>query len=61
MPIEFSCPACRRPYRVKDEPAAEAPGFASLFFQTMFNPIDGLFMLLAFFTAYKVGSGKKTD
>ncbi len=39
----------------------EEPGFVSMFFQTMFNPIDGLFILLAFFTAYKVGSGKMTD
>ena len=30
------------------------PGFFSL----MFGPMDGIFVLLAFFTAYKVGSGK---
>jgi hypothetical protein len=27
----------------------------------MFSPIDGLFILLAFFTAYKVGSGEIGD
>jgi hypothetical protein len=42
-------------------PPEAAPGFVSLFFKTMFNPIDGLWMLLAFATAYKVGSGKQTD
>ena len=26
----------------------------------MFSPMDGLFILLAFFTAYKVGSGQAT-
>lgn len=33
------------------------PGFFSL----MFGPMDGIFVLLAFFTAYKVGSGKPTS
>jgi hypothetical protein len=28
---------------------------------SLFGPIDGLFILLAFFTAYKVGSGEATD
>ena len=37
------------------------PGFLALFFQSMFSPMDGVFMLLAFFTAYKVGSGQQTD
>ena len=33
------------------------PGFFSL----MFGPMDGIFVLLAFFTAYKVGSGKPSS
>jgi hypothetical protein len=47
---------------VADDPA-EAPdiGFIGLFFKHMFSPIDGLFILFAFFTAYKVGSGQATD
>jgi predicted Zn finger-like uncharacterized protein len=49
-----------------DEPAAPgedagATGLLALFFASMFSPIDGIFVLLAFFTAYKVGSGKLTD
>ena len=28
---------------------------------SLFGPIDGLFILLAFFTAYKVGAGKSDD
>jgi hypothetical protein len=40
---------------------AAAPGLMALFFATMFSPIDGLFILLAFFTAYKVGSGDSDD
>ncbi|MEX2093712.1 MAG: hypothetical protein WD971_13595 [Pirellulales bacterium] len=28
---------------------------------SLFGPMDGLFILLAFFTAYKVGSGEATD
>jgi hypothetical protein len=58
------------------EPIAEAPdeladsgeeeglgnsGFIALFFATMFSPFDAIFILLAFFTAYKVGSGEMTD
>ncbi len=39
----------------------DQPGFLSLFFQSMFHPIDGLFILLAFFTAYKVGSGQQEE
>jgi hypothetical protein len=39
----------------------EEPSFVKLFFTEMFSPIDGLFILLAFFTAYKVGSGEMTD
>jgi hypothetical protein len=42
------------------EPAGDDRGLVALFFQEMFRPIDGLFILLAFFTAYKVGSGKQT-
>ena len=44
-----------------NEMEEEMPGFISLFFQSMFRPLDGLFMLFAFFTAYKIGSGKPTD
>jgi hypothetical protein len=53
------------------EPAADAeeladvqieePNMVKLFFSEMFSPIDGLFVLLAFFTAYKVGSGEMGD
>jgi hypothetical protein len=39
----------------------EEPGMVGVFFKEMFSPIDGLFILLAFFTAYRVGSGKQTD
>ncbi len=39
----------------------DEPGLISLFFSEMFSPIDGLFILLAFFTAYKVGSGQQSD
>jgi hypothetical protein len=44
---------------IEDELAGA--GFVALFFALMFSPIDGLFILLAFFTAYKVGSGEMTD
>jgi hypothetical protein len=43
------------------EPEEEAPSLVGLFFQTMFGPIDGLFILFAFFTAYKLGSGMTSD
>jgi hypothetical protein len=48
---------------VPEVPVAEVepPGLVGAFFSSMFSPIDGLFILLAFFTAYKVGSGKMTD
>jgi len=39
----------------------DQPGILALFFQSMFSPIDGLFILLAFFTAYKVGSGQQEE
>jgi hypothetical protein len=39
----------------------EEPSLVSLFFSTMFGPIDGLFILLAFATAYRLGSGAVTD
>ncbi len=39
----------------------ENPGPVALFFKLMFSPIDGLFILLAFFTAYRVGSGSATN
>jgi hypothetical protein len=38
----------------------EKPNVISLFFKMMFAPVDGIFILLAFFTAYKVGSGQAT-
>jgi predicted Zn finger-like uncharacterized protein len=38
----------------------EGPEFLSVLWE-MFSPIDGLFILLAFFTAYKVGSGEIGD
>ncbi len=38
----------------------EIPSTAKLFFKTCFDPIDGVFMLIAFFTAYGVGSGKSS-
>jgi hypothetical protein len=48
-----------------DEAAAEfaddEPGLVGLLFASMFTPIDGIFILLAFFTAYKVGSGQIGD
>jgi hypothetical protein len=47
-----------------DEAAAdfeeEGGGFGALV-GSMFQPMDGLWILLAFFTAYKVGSGQMTD
>jgi hypothetical protein len=39
----------------------DQPGAFAMFFKLMFTPIDGIFILLAFFTAYKVGSGQMTD
>ena len=36
-------------------------GLIALFFASMFSPIDGIFILMAFFTAYAVGSGQMTD
>jgi hypothetical protein len=41
--------------------ADDEPGAVALFFKLMFRPIDGIFILLAFFTAYSVGSGQMTD
>ena len=38
-----------------------AGGLMALFFSTMFSPIDGLFILLAVGTAFKLGSGEATD
>ena len=40
--------------------AEPAPSLIGLFFSSMFGPMDALFILLAFFTAYKVGSGSVT-
>ena len=43
------------------EPAEEdEPSLVGAFFSIMFGPMDALFILLAFFTAYKVGSGSMT-
>jgi predicted Zn finger-like uncharacterized protein len=39
----------------------EEPGLVRLLFASMFSPVDGIFILLAFFTAYGVGSGQMTD
>jgi hypothetical protein len=39
----------------------ENPGLIVLFFKLMFSPIDGIFILFAFFTAYRVGSGGMTN
>ena len=39
---------------------ADEPSLIGLFFSTMFGPMDALFILFAFFTAYKVGSGSMT-
>jgi hypothetical protein len=44
-----------RPQAPQD--AAPAPSLVGLFFRTMFGPMDAVFILLAFFTAYRVGSG----
>jgi hypothetical protein len=54
-------PGAEMPLPDEGDEEAGQPGFVALFFREMFNPIDGLFMLLAFATAYKVGSGKQTD
>jgi predicted Zn finger-like uncharacterized protein len=43
------------------DPDGEAEGLIGLFFASMFSPVDGIFILLAFFTAYGVGSGQMTD
>lgn len=42
-------------------PGQELPSKSHLFFHGMFNLIDGIFILLAFFSAYKIGSGKASD
>jgi hypothetical protein len=42
---------------VEDE---QAPSFGSVV-GSLFGPIDGLWILLAFFTAYKVGAGQADD
>ena len=46
-------------YKVGDEEEEDVP-FGSVV-GSLFGPMDGLFILLAFFTAYKVGSGEATD
>jgi len=46
---------------VEEELDEDATGFLGLLIASMFTPIDGIFILLAFFTAYKVGSGQVTD
>jgi hypothetical protein len=46
---------------LEPEPVGEEePSLVGAFFSTMFGPMDALFILLAFFTAYKVGSGSMT-
>jgi hypothetical protein len=49
---------------VEDEAAAaeegDGPGFGTLV-GSLFRPMDGVWILLAFFTAYKVGSGQAED
>ena len=42
-------------------PQGDRPSSIGIFFRTMFGPIDAVFILLAFFTAYKLGSGAATD
>jgi hypothetical protein len=39
----------------------EEPNLVALFFSTMFRPFDAIFILIAFFTAYRVGSGEGSD
>lgn len=39
----------------------ETPSLVGAFFSMMFGPIDAIFILFAFFTAYKIGSGGSTD
>jgi hypothetical protein len=41
--------------------AEENPSLIGLFFSAMFGPMDAVFILLAFFTAYKIGSGTSSD
>ncbi|MGD9724578.1 MAG: hypothetical protein AB7O59_04065 [Pirellulales bacterium] len=53
-------PALAQQAEMVDVPQ-QGPGLVSLFFQEMFSPIDGLFILLAFCTAYKLGSGQQGD
>lgn len=43
------------------EQEEESPSLIGLFFSTMFGPMDAVFILLAFFTAYKIGSGTNSD
>jgi hypothetical protein len=45
----------------RDVAIEDPPNPAGEFFKLMFSPIDGLFILLAFFTAYKIGSGQMTE
>jgi hypothetical protein len=42
-------------------PPEDRPNLIALFFQSMFAPMDGIFILLAVATAYKVGSGRSTS
>ncbi len=53
VPIRVRIPAAEAP--------ADEPSLVGLFFRAMFGPIDAVFILLAFFTAYKLGSGAATD
>lgn len=53
--------------KMLDEPAGQqaaaepAQGLIGAFFSAMFGPMDAIFILLAFFTAYKIGSGGTSD
>lgn len=46
---------------IQPAPVKEGPNLIALFFTSMFSPIDGIFILLAVATAYKVGSGQATS
>jgi hypothetical protein len=43
------------------QPDAQSPSLIATFFSAMFGPMDAIFILLAFFTAYKIGSGNNSN
>jgi hypothetical protein len=43
------------------QPDAQSPSLIATFFSAMFGPMDAIFTLLAFFTAYKIGSGNNSN